>query len=700
MPKPISTPRVRANSFGLMAAAEFVAAAETGKQPTFKINAYNGGPINVSAFWGAPAVIDLSGLKAHSERIPILLDHDATQIVGQADKIDITARKVNVSGVFTGNAEDPTDPAGKVAAHARNGFVWAASVGVRIDKYEFIDADGSAVVNGRKVTGPVYVVRQGALGEVSFVASGADGSASANIAATAAGGIPMEFKEWLKASGFDHDALTDDQKATLRAAFETEQGTPAQDATPAAEPEQTDATDPIKASRIAAANEQRRVNAIRSVCGNEYGDICANAIAEGWSAERAELAVWKARDKASKDKANAEIRASRGNVNIIAPKAPTGADRLKVIEAAACRDLRLPGYEQAYKSEVLEAADKTFRRSSPLGLQGMLLEAAEMGGMTERVRRITDGSLKMVLHHAFNLKADAGFSMNDFGNAISSIANKFSEAAYRSVNQAWRKVARTKPVNDFKAVKGYRLNTSGDYEQVGPGGTLKSGTIGTTEYSNQAATYGQTLAIAREHIINDDAGILRDAPTALGLAGARKFNSVFWAKWIADTGFWKTDNSNSNYISGSTTNLGMVGLQAGLKAFRDMKLEDGKTPTGFTPKLLVVPNALEVAARELYVATYVLDTNSSSRTPNANVFANSFEPVVVPYLTNATAWYLLADPMEAAAIEAVFLNGNELPVVEQAEADFDTLGIQMRSYFDFGVEFYDIRAGIKSKGAA
>jgi hypothetical protein len=56
-----------------MAAAEFVAAAETGKQPTFKINAYNGGPINVSAFWGALAVIDLSGLKAHSERIPILL---------------------------------------------------------------------------------------------------------------------------------------------------------------------------------------------------------------------------------------------------------------------------------------------------------------------------------------------------------------------------------------------------------------------------------------------------------------------------------------------------------------------------------------------------------------------------------------------------------------------------------------------------
>jgi hypothetical protein len=38
--------------------------------------------------------------------------------------------------------------------------------------------------------------------------------------------------------------------------------------------------------------------------------------------------------------------------------------------------------------------------------------------------------------------------------------------------------------------------------------------------------------------------------------------------------------------------------------------------------------------------------------------------------------------------------------VETAEADFNTLGIQMRGYFDFGVAKTEYRAGVMSKGAA
>jgi hypothetical protein len=56
--------------------------------------------------------------------------------------------------------------------------------------------------------------------------------------------------------------------------------------------------------------------------------------------------------------------------------------------------------------------------------------------------------------------------------------------------------------------------------------------------------------------------------------------------------------------------------------------------------------------------------------------------------------------MDLSAIEVVFLDGQETPTIEEAEADFDTLGIQFRGFHDFGVSKHEYRAGVKSKGAA
>jgi hypothetical protein len=39
-----------------------------------------------------------------------------------------------------------------------------------------------------------------------------------------------------------------------------------------------------------------------------------------------------------------------------------------------------------------------------------------------------------------------------------------------------------------------------------------------------------------------------------------------------------------------------------------------------------------------------------------------------------------------------------MPTVESADADFNTLGIQMRGYHDFGVAKQEPRGGVKMKG--
>lgn len=66
---------------------------------------------------------------------------------------------------------------------------------------------------------------------------------------------------------------------------------------------------------------------------------------------------------------------------------------------------------------------------------------------------------------------------------------------------------------------------------------------------------------------------------------------------------------------------------------------------------------------------------------------------------SSSAWYLLVDPMDLAMIQAVFLNGQQTPTINTADADFKQLGIQMRGYHDFGVAKQEPRAAVKSPAA-
>ena len=68
--------------------------------------------------------------------------------------------------------------------------------------------------------------------------------------------------------------------------------------------------------------------------------------------------------------------------------------------------------------------------------------------------------------------------------------------------------------------------------------------------------------------------------------------------------------------------------------------------------------------------------------------------------SSGKAWYLLSDPNDLPVIEVALLNGQESPTIETAEADFNTLGVKMRGYHDFGVALQDPRGGVKAKGEA
>jgi hypothetical protein len=131
---------------------------------------------------------------------------------------------------------------------------------------------------------------------------------------------------------------------------------------------------------------------------------------------------------------------------------------------------------------------------------------------------------------------------------------------------------------------------------------------------------------------------------------------------------------------------------------------DGK-PIGIMPAILLVPTALSVTGTQLFKSLELRDTTASTKYPVANPHPGKFRVEVSRYLANsvytgnsAKAWYLLAEPNDLPVIEVAFLNGNESPTIDSAEADFSVLGVQMRGYHDFGVALQDPRGGVKSKG--
>jgi len=678
---------------------EFHAAADDkpAKRPTFEMLAYTGGMLRVAGFY-RPVVIDLSGLKA-SARVSILKDHDPTQLVGQSTEVVIDKSQVTVAGQITGSDDD--GPTRQVLSHARNGFAWPVSVGVLIGKLESVADKTTVTVNGQQFTGPIYIVRSGLLREVSFVGVGADDKTSSKIAAEAAhaGETDMEFEQWLEAMGLVSAELSDDQRSKLQAKYDAEQAATEkqaqQNSAPAKVEAKADGTDtqadgPDIQAQLA---ELQRRDGIRSICAGtheptaagEIAKIEAKAITENWSVDKVAAEV----DLADR---RAKLEASYPAGPAIHANSPVGGPL--VLEAAAMMAGGINGDDltAAYGDQTVEAADKRFPHG--IGLQQILLEAAWANGCV--VRHFRDDSQRVL---------EAAFSTFSLPGILSNVANKFLLAGFESVETAWRQIAAIRSVKDFKASTSYRMTGGFEYEEVGPTGELKHATVGEESFTNQAKTYGRMFSITRTDLINDDMGALTALPRRIGRGGGLKLNSVFWTEFMDDAAFFTS--GHGNYITGSTTALGIDSLTAVEVLFRDQSDADGN-PLALLPKKLVVPTALNVGATQLMSSLKLNETTTANKAkPVDNPHAGKFDVVSSTYLNSssisgasAKAWRLLADPADLAVIEVAFLNGQQTPKVERADADFNTLGIQFRGYFDFGVAKQDYRAGVKAKGEA
>ncbi len=226
---------------------------------------------------------------------PILKDHDRASIVGHTNDIAINEAKLEVAGVISGVGAT----AQEVVATSENGFPWQASLGASADKVVFIPEGRSAEANNREFSGPLYIARKSTLGEVSFVALGADDDTEARIAA----GQRDEVDE------FNDDLEDDSELEPVNASLELDR-----------KPKKVAAVNPaISKMRREIVAESKRIAGIRTICAGKHIEVEARAIEEGWSLSQTELAVLRIeRPKAPEQQARQQVY------------------RREVLEAACC----------------------------------------------------------------------------------------------------------------------------------------------------------------------------------------------------------------------------------------------------------------------------------------------------------------------------------------------------------------------------
>jgi len=608
--------------------AEFSLAAESGDAqatPSFELVAYTGRAIRQS--WSRnPLVVDLAGMDTSRQSIPILWGHDANidNVLGQSASISSDGQQLIVAGDLIGEG----DTAQKVLALARKGMRFQASIGADTGRIENIAAGEPVTVNGREFTGPISVVRGSALREVSIVLMGADAQTSAAIAAEANEGLDMA-----------HDATSPTEKVEAAAAG-------------AVDPKPT-------------ITESIGVTA-KGTDGDALVERAAK-LEEAVKAERAE------REALAQRLALAETRMNRGPA-IHAAESVSGP---KVIEAALCLQAGLPKPESHYDERTLEAAQKA-RKTTSLG--EVFIQAAKQNGYSGS-EKITSSNLGPVLQ--------ASFATHAISQILEAAVNKFLLAGFTAVEQVWKDISAVRSVGDFKSINMYRLNGSFKFVKTGNAGELKVAAGNDYKRSVAAETYGITTQLTRQDIINDDLNALSLIPQRIGRGAALSLNDVIWTEFLAN---------NATYYQAASAAAGnalsFASLSAATIAYNRLNDPDGN-PLAIAPRILLVPPELELTANQLMsqsalFASSLGSTSSKVVEPTANVLAGRYRIVRSNYLPAAgtvanSTWWLLSDPADLSALDVVFLNGQQVPTIEQVAADYQLLGVQMRGYMDFGV---------------
>lgn len=312
----------------------------------------------------------------------------------------------------------------------------------------------------------------------------------------------------------------------------------------------------------------------------------------------------------------------------------------------------------------------------------MLDMAAELCGIRSRN---PDEIIRRAMH-----------STSDFPLLLEAAANKVLLSAYQQAQPTYRRLARRRDFNDFKAHKFLR---SGDFPvllEYGETGEIKDGTISEGRETVTLASYGRIVNISRRVLVNDDLMAFNDL---VGMASRRIAdfeNATFYAMMLANSGNGPTLEDNKAVFHSGHGNLAAAGTGITVAAVSDGRAAMRKQTSLDKLKLNIAPTTIVCGPDKETEAEQLVAAIQPQQAGNVNPFSGRLS-VVSDANIAGNPWWLFADPAVAEVFVYGYLAGAPGPRF-MTEQGFRTDGVALRLTLDFGCGAVDYRGGYRNPG--
>lgn len=638
-------------------------------------------------------VLLMSGVD-HPARMPLLREHlrGLDYLLGSMRSIRVEKNRLVGRAFF---AKD--EQALRVWENVRDEHIDSVSIGYYVLRSVVIEPGQSAVVAGKEFKAGrerrLRVATKWVPRETSVVVFGADPNAKVRESARRQGGHTSMDLESLLALFPEHEALVrkmhgegKDASAIRKAVREVELEAAARDWQARAQQDdqrraQQQQQQQSQGDEDGAALERARVLDIQQLCGDAHQDVAREAIKDGWPVERVtrRLLELERESRAAPVTAGARIEVSEERALAFREDLVTGITYQRGDELANTR-----------QREAVE-------RFGSIGLK-------DLGRLCLRHEHIEEpiGDDVLVFKRAL--------STSSFPEILANSATKNLHRGYNENPGTLSIWAGEREVADFKTYSELRLSEFASMVKVGEAGELEHGGLTESKESYSADTYGKLFSLTRKTWINDDLGALRRVPMKLGMAARRNIDDLGYDLLTSASGVGPTMNEDSqalfsashaqsNYQTGAGTALQESSVVTAVTLLRKIKGPGGNEFLNLRPRWMLLPPELEFTGMKLMRS---VELKGDTDGPSLNVLRGLARPIVEPRLSGktngTTAWWLLADRMDAETIVIVYLRGNRQPTLERKDPA-DILGIGWRIYHDIGVAAIDWRGGVRSKGA-
>jgi hypothetical protein len=622
-------------------------------------------------------VLLVSGAKLPGNRqVPLLDTHSrysVAEVIGSCRNLRTEAAEL-VGRIHFANTPE-TESAW---AKTRDGHLTDVSVGYAINKAVWIPDGESAVVDGRSFEGPLRVVTEWTLKELSLCPIGADAAAKARAEIETAGATSGEKPKAGDPAPNNKDSAMD--KRML--AFLVSRGLP-NDAT---EEQAWDFLRTLPAEQNApdvSGEISRAISAERE----RFSEIHAMGVRFDIGSQAAEMI----RDGLSVDQARAKV------LEIVAEK-----------QAAQPQ----PGFRVAQVGA--DERDK-FRTAAEDGL--LLRSGKTVDKPADGASDLAGYSLRELARHSLLLanQPTGGDVMGMLGRAmttsdlpgiLANVANKSLLAGYETAGETWQVWCDTGSVPDFKTNTLASIGEFSDLDEVPESTEYKYGERVDARETFNLVTYGKLFAITRQTLINDDLGALTDTPMMMGEAAARRVGDLPYAVLTANGNMRDGVALFNAAAHGNVGTQGLIGATTLAEAIFLMKLQQdlsGLRRLNIRPEYVIAPVRAEGAAEIFFNSTVFSDglaNTTAVGSTRTNVYGGTrFTRVYDARLDgaagNQTAWYV-AGP-KGKTVRVVFLNGQQTPFMESRQG-WNVDGVEFKVRIDAAAKAVDWKALLSNAG--